>query len=261
MSRFRGQVPAGRIRRHRHFHGLAFKGQLSAPVGSTVITPLTTLLTTVGDQTKIAAALNLPSGIDLTTFDPIVATKAGDANGAAVYTAGAKVYDTVAMIASALAGAGGNFSTAAHDTFAGIAAAIVGSGINFDDKASVSTLISNVAQTEHLTLGSGVADNLATVIAASNTVLDQKLAADGAGATLLSDVAGVELVAQGTKSAAIQSVIANPGQLSTLVDNFTGSNLNNLVNGLPVASPDSGGIQKGNSLTVSAANGVLANGI
>jgi hypothetical protein len=66
-----------------------------------------------------------------------------------------------------------------------IAAAIAGSGINFDAKASVSTLISNVAQTEHITLGSGVADNIAAVIAASDTVLDQKLAADGAGSTLL----------------------------------------------------------------------------
>jgi VCBS repeat-containing protein len=241
--------------------GLSFQGQLSAPAGSSAITPLTTLLTTVGDQSKIAAALNLPSGIDLTTFDPIAATKAGDPNGAAVYTAGAKVYDTVAMIASALAGAGENFSTAAHDAFAGIAAAIVGSGINFDDKASVSALISNVAQTEHITLGSGVADNIATVIAASNTVLDQKLAADGAGSALLSDVAAIELVAQGTESAAIQSATANPSQLNTLVDNFTGSNLNNLVNGLPVANPDSGGIQKGSTLTVNTATGVLANAI
>ena len=106
-----------------------------------------------------------------------------------------------------------------------------------------------------------MADNLATVIAASNTVLDQRLAADNAGAILLSDVAAVELVAQGTESAAIQSAIANPNELNTLVDNFTGSNLNNLVNGLPVASLDSGGIQKGDILTINAAKGLLTNDI
>ena len=63
-----------------------------------------------------------------------------------------------------------------------------------------------------------MADNIASVIAASNTVLDQKLTANGAGTTLLNDVAGVELVAQGIESAAIQSAIANPNQLNTLVD-------------------------------------------
>jgi hypothetical protein len=181
----------------------------------------------VGDQSKIAAALNLPSGIDLTTFDPIAAAVAGDPNGAAVYTAGTKVYDTVAMIASALTGAGNTFSTAAHDAFAGIAAAIAGAGINLDDKSGLSPLISSIAQGEHITLGSGVADNIAAVIAASNTVLDQKLATDGPGATLLSDVAGVELVAQGIESNAIQAAITHqqtiiagaPGQPLTSANN------------------------------------------
>jgi hypothetical protein len=69
------------------------------------------------------------------------------------------------------------------------------------------------------------------------------------------------LVAQGIESAAIQSAIANPNQLNTLVENFTGSNLNSLASGLPVANQDNGGIQKGNMLTVSAAKGVLANDI
>ena len=209
--------------------GLPFKGQLSAPAGSTIITPLTTLLTSVGDQNKVLTALGLPAGIDLTTLDPIAATKAGDAHGAAAYVAGAKVYDTVAMIASALAGAGGNLGTASKDAFGGIAAAISGSGINLDDKSSLTALINNVVQTEHLTLGSGVADNLATLIAAGNTALDQKLAADGAGPALLNDVAAIELIAQGAEASAVQSAIAHPDQLSALVNVFTGSSLNSLI--------------------------------
>jgi hypothetical protein len=189
--------------------GLPFKGQFAAPSGAAVITPLTTLLAMGANQAKIAAALNLPSGIDLTTLDPISAAKAGDPNGAAVYTAGAKVYDTVSMIASALAGAGGTFSAAVKDAFAGIAAAIEGAGINLTIKASVSALVTQVAQTEHLTLASGVADSVATLIVADNTALDQKLAADGISTAVLGDIAGIELIAQGVESNAIQAAITH----------------------------------------------------
>ena len=119
------------------------------------------------------------STINLTTYDPIAAINSGDANGAAVEEAGDKVYDTVAMVASAVAGAGGTFSTAIKDAFAGIAAAVEGAGINLSNKAGVSALVTDVAQTEHLTLASGVADNVAALIVADNAALDQKLAADG----------------------------------------------------------------------------------
>ena len=78
--------------------GLPFKGQLSAPQNSAVITPLTTLLNDLSSDASadanILAALGLPAGLDLTTFDPIAAAKSGDAGGAAAYVAGAKVYDT-----------------------------------------------------------------------------------------------------------------------------------------------------------------------
>lgn len=199
---------------------------------------------------KKSALQGLPDRIILTTLDPIAGALNGDRPSSAAYVTGAKVIDAVEMIASAMAGAAGiAFTQAYADVFAALAGNIdalsAGQTINLSDHATVTALINGVAQAEHVTLRSGVADTLATVIAASNAVLDQKLAADNAGAILLSDVAGVELVAQGTELAAIQSAIANPNQLNTLVDIFTGSNLNNLVSGLPVASPDSGGIQKG----------------
>ena len=103
--------------------GLPFKGTLTAPPGSTAITPLTTLLNDLSSnlsaQQRTLANFGLPSTINLAAYDPVAALNAGDTNGGPVAVAGAKVYDTVAMIASALAGAGGNFSTAAADTFAG----------------------------------------------------------------------------------------------------------------------------------------------
>ena len=183
--------------------GLPFKGTLEAPQGSSVITPLTTLINDLSSdpsaQQKVLANFGLSSTINLTTYDPIAAINSGDANGAAVEEAGDKVYDTVAMVASAVAGAGGTFSTAIKDAFAGIAAAVEGAGINLSNKAGVSALVTDVAQTEHLTLASGVADNVAALIVADNAALDQKLAADGSSTAILSDMAGIELIAQGVE--------------------------------------------------------------
>lgn len=52
--------------------GYAFTGLLSAPAGSTVVSPITTLLanSTISND-ELLAALNLPAGFDLTQTDPM----------------------------------------------------------------------------------------------------------------------------------------------------------------------------------------------
>src|SRR5258707_244234 len=70
--------------------GLAFLGTLSAPSGSTVITPLTTLVLALAAssnpadlaaaQDAVAAAFGLDPTIDLQSFDPVTAAAAGDAS-------------------------------------------------------------------------------------------------------------------------------------------------------------------------------------
>jgi VCBS repeat-containing protein len=214
--------------------GLPFKGQLSAPEGSSVITPLTTLLTALAAdpsaQSKLLAALGLPSSVDLTSFDPIEAAKTGDANGAATEVAGSKVYDTVEMIASALSGTGAPFTHALQDAFAALAAALDATGINLSDKSALSSLITQVAHTENLSLATGVADTVASIIAAGTAALDHVLQTDSPGAQLLSDVAGVELVEQGAASTAITNAPAESlTQLQAIASLFTGTNLDHLI--------------------------------
>ncbi|MGY8665926.1 Ig-like domain-containing protein [Bradyrhizobium sp. UFLA05-109] len=209
--------------------GLPFKGELTAPEGSTVITPLTTLVTVVGNQGEVLASLGLPAGIDLTTFDPIAAAKAGSADGAATELAGAKVYDTVEMIAAALAGPGGTFGHALQAAFASLATTLEGSGINLSDKTALSGLITQVAHTENVSLASGVADAVASIIAAGNTALDHVLQVDQPGTTLLRDAAGVELVEQGAASTAITNAADSPSQLQAVANLFTGANLDHLI--------------------------------
>jgi hypothetical protein len=212
--------------------GLPFKGQLSAPAGASVITPLTTLLTHLSDpsaQQKVLSALGLSSSLNLTTLDPIAEAQAGNADGAAPVVAGAKVYDTVALIASAVRAAGGNVTTSSQSAIAAIATAIGGAGINLTNKADVSALIKALGQSENLLLGQGAVDSLAAIIVASNTALDAKLQADGSGTALLNDVAAVEKVIQGTAANAVEQAGNDPTQLQSLASAFTGANLDAAV--------------------------------
>lgn len=215
--------------------GLSFKGLLAAPAGSTVITPLTTLISSLqlqGDsvaEQKVLTAFGLSPGLDLTTFDPIPAVQAGDIAGAEVAVAVAKVYNTVSLIASALVGAGGTFATGADDAFAAIATAIGGRGFNLADNAALSALISSTAQSESLSLGQEVADKVASLIAASNAALDEKAQADGSGDALLNDIAAIERVFQGSVSNAIQQSADDPGQLQVIVDAFSGAELTSAI--------------------------------
>ena len=68
--------------------GLAFDGTLKAAPGSTVLSPLTTLIAAlaaspsfggdVGAATaQVVTALGLPTGVDPNTFDPIAAASSG----------------------------------------------------------------------------------------------------------------------------------------------------------------------------------------
>jgi hypothetical protein len=149
--------------------GRPFKGQLSAPQNSTVVSPLTTLLNDLSSdpsaETNILAALGLPATLDLTTLDPISAAQGDDTGGAAAYVAGARVYDTVSLIASALAGSGGSFARGAQDAFSALATALDGAGINLADTTALSALVNSIASGENLTLSPGVADDVVAVSA------------------------------------------------------------------------------------------------
>lgn len=213
--------------------GLTFAGRLSAPAGATVISPLTTLLTEISSgaaaQQKVLSALGLATTLDLTTFDAIAAAQSGSAEGAAAVVASAKVYDTVETIASALAGAGGLFSASLQAGFSALASTLDGAGIDLGDKAAVSALVTQVAQAENLTLGPGVADAVASVVAAGNAALDHLLQTETSGDQLLSDAAGVELVEQGAASTAIANAGGSLTKLEAIVNLFTGANFDHLV--------------------------------
>ena len=216
--------------------GLPFLGQFSAPSGSRVITPLTTLVNILqskgvpGAEQKVLNALGLSPDLDLESLDPIGAAKAGDLAAGAAQVAAAKVYDTVAVIAATLAGAGGAFNLAAQDGFLALASAIKGSIVNFTDEATLAAMITQIAQAENLTLGPGVAESTASVIAAGNASLDLLLQTADSGEQLLQGSAAIELVMQGTVAAAFAQAAGDPDQLDHLANLFSSSHLDALIN-------------------------------
>ncbi len=84
--------------------GLAFTGTLTAPAGSTMISPLTTLVETVAEaagdtspagvaaaNAMVLAAFGLPAGLDLTTFDAETSLVGTGLSAAALDAAGTGV--------------------------------------------------------------------------------------------------------------------------------------------------------------------------
>lgn len=93
--------------------GVKLQGQLMAPPGASVVTPLTTLVDSVArasrqDSIALAEAavqrsLGLPE-VSLTQFDPISFALQGNRHGIILQAAAARVADTVSQIATLLSG-------------------------------------------------------------------------------------------------------------------------------------------------------------
>ncbi len=216
---------------------LPFTGRLTAPSGSTVVTPLTTLvqaLTTGANPLSVTAAeqavlttlgLSLPGGADLDHFDSIAGLLAGASGAAAAYAADTQVYDTVRMAAAAL----GDGANAQADVFAALANVIKAAPSTPLDLTSATTVGGIV--TDALALDpslpaptSAQIGQIATVIAASNA-----LSAQGAAAGIPTDaykqISAVAHVAQGDATTALKT-LAN---LDTTVTSFTGTPLSQAV--------------------------------
>jgi Ca2+-binding RTX toxin-like protein len=91
--------------------GAVFTGSYAAPSGSSVISPLTTLLAASGDQQTIKEAFGLDE-VDLTSFDPLAAATAADGHNAADAAAAIQMQSVNAQIANILAVATGMMTAA-----------------------------------------------------------------------------------------------------------------------------------------------------
>jgi T5SS/PEP-CTERM-associated repeat protein len=221
--------------------GLPFKGVMTAPEGSTQVTPLSTLVQSVaqvngGDvaaaSQAVANALGLDPNVNLTTLDTVAAAYAGDSSA---FVAASKVLNTVSMVASAVSGTGtSDFSSAASSAFSALASQIVASNdsnqqLDLSSSSVVSTVVNAVSSGTSLT--SDQTADITNVVTSVNQATDQAVADSSGTSTqnLLTNVSATSIVAQGTTSTQLQQATSGATDLSTVVANNTGTNLTNSV--------------------------------
>ncbi|AEJ01538.1 hemolysin-type calcium-binding region [Nitrosomonas sp. Is79A3] len=231
--------------------GKAFAGSMTAPPGSTVINPLTTLIDkiaqnnaiTVEDATaKVLASLGLHPGVDLLHFDPIYETsrtgtdKAATDIALAIHTAAVKVSILISQTAAVLNGAGilTNEAAAIDLTYEALAAALV-SNTGLVDLSASNTIAQIIQDTTEL---SGANNSVlfkigALATDASQTIANLNKAVVNASSNnpdksnILSTIAAVQIVSENIES--LMKSGAATGSVETTVSRTTGSTLTNAI--------------------------------
>ncbi|TYL84331.1 VCBS domain-containing protein [Bradyrhizobium cytisi] len=231
--------------------GLAFAGTLKAPEGSTVVTPLTTLVTSViasaaasGTQisatdaaAQVATAFGIdPTKVDLTTYDPVPAAVGGDPIATSVLSAGVQVQSTVAQISAV---------GATSSVFDAIAGAITNAGAGPIDLSAGSTVAAIVSD-------SGVTGDAATLVTGTVTAAVGSIQQ----APDVTAIAQAGQVAQGSATASLAAItdFSDTSQTGAVTSTYV-DHLADQVQAAVVADPTVAPIQgtAGNDVLVGGA--------
>lgn len=220
--------------------GLPFLGQLRAPAGSTVVTPLTTLIVVLmelglsqqGAAARIADAFGLGDVGDLTGFDPIAAALSGDpgqsAEGINAQSVAVQVQNTIQQIAALLNGAGlepGQAQNAAIDALAGALAETTGP-IDLSDPSVIAAIVN--AASSGGPLSEETLAGAAGVIAETNGATQTAAENPADAASALEEIAQVQIVVQ-TGAAPALAEAGGTDDSSAAEEAFTGQALDDAV--------------------------------
>jgi Ca2+-binding RTX toxin-like protein len=215
--------------------GLPAVNKLIAPATYRVVTPLTTLISELAAnyalsladaRSRVLQAFGL-SDVDLSTLDPIAQTIAGDSLAPEVFAAHARMQDTIAQALSVLSGTGGAppRDELADLLMAEIAARIVapGSSLDFSDAAAIETILQDVASGSGILLDDDLAAGAASVIAATNQLIDAIPLTSGID--FLVQVAQVKTVSQGMVAEQLEQAAQGSLDVADVIENNTGAAL------------------------------------
>lgn len=206
--------------------GVLFTGVLKAPAGSSVVTPLTTLLVAGLTQSQIKTTLGLPSGTDLQSVDPALKTN-GVLADPDLYKKTLVVQQLVQKTAEMLAGLGGASSDSAKQAlytevgqaFAGVlkTSAALGSGSNAGTTLNAS-VVAGLVKAAAVQAGAAGSSSSAEVKAGL-----AKVNADALGAVSAASLkAEAEAIAKATE--ADLTAVTKAQQNSDTITNFVAAN-------------------------------------
>jgi hypothetical protein len=225
--------------------GLPFTGVLEAPAGSTVISPLTTIVAELiaagvtNSVQKADAALGLPASFDLSHTDPAALAASGDATGQAAFLEQAGVADAAALLAAGLTAPGALDAVTAYTrVMAALASSIAaGQAVTLTDAGTIAAIGTAAG------LGSAAANAIGTIVANASAALTDPQ----------NTIAGVETRAQGALAAAVTAAAVDPAKLQALAS-ASSSNLD-----LPPTLADDAVNTVENTPLTLAASSLLAN--
>jgi hypothetical protein len=218
---------------------------LTAPIGSTVVTPLTTLVsdlyqqgTDLGDaEAQVKAALGIPAGVDLLTFDAIAALDNGNPIGLDVFAKQVQVQNIIVQVTKLIDGAS-NFTT--NDIAQAVIRAIANqtaTTLDLSDASQLATILTDTLTELGLTQFLNLVQPVAGVIAANNAEIE---AIANNGTLSLEDakqaIIAVQFVAQGDVAsdlfelgAGTTSVLAADNQVVAIEDTVLEISVNDLL--------------------------------
>lgn len=204
--------------------GLAFTGQLSAPDGSSVVTPLTTLVAALAGagasaaqiadaEAQVKAALGIDAALDLKSYDPIaIVAQSSDAaalaNAVAVQKAAIQVANILSVMASASEAAGSG-SKAGIDAAANAIAGQINAGgaLDLTSSATVTQIVQAVATASGSTAIGAQAAAISSSIANVNASVAQ--ASGGSALDTLAAIATSQIVAQDTLASDVSGAVGS----------------------------------------------------
>ncbi|MFA6898572.1 MAG: Ig-like domain-containing protein [Desulfurivibrionaceae bacterium] len=234
---------------------LVFQGSFTAPVGSTVVNPLTTLMASLMNQghtqaeaqNLVRTSLGLPE-VDLTSFDPIAELSGLHGTEARqVLAAAVQVNNLVTLGASALDGASNilDLNAAFGQVVAALAQRVNTATGQLD--LSGSTLIrgvfSDAADSSHVSLSSSRISDTARLVADHNdTIIEvMGLSANASADSLLSWIMQIATISQGSASGDLGETLVAGGTLTSVVADYTGNVFRALVNLAPIGDVNNDG--------------------
>ena len=206
----------------------AFTGLMRAPAGSTMVSPLTTLLTELVEagapslaaaQTQLLQALSLPTSIDLTSFDPLEVAVTQGATGQTLADALAVQSQTVAVAnllgagAAALQGAAATSGSISADTAGqAVLSALVtqiatgSSAVDLSDAPTLASLLGTAASNTSVASALDATKQAAAVTAASGTLAASNQAIAQANTEAAAAPTTQEFLSSLSKAVAVQVV-------------------------------------------------------